>query len=150
MASPQPTDAHLRIAHSINEAVIKGGLIKSKAQRVFSLPQLIEKGIMPKLLPCDKPCSRGLEGSRSFFSCESCMLSKDNPFYYSHFKKQIIPEKLRWEVWERDNFTCLNCGARQYLTIDHIIPEFKGGKTELSNLQTLCRNCNARKGRSDA
>lgn len=61
-------------------------------------------------------------------------------------RKEAMPLSLRWEIWERDNFTCQTCGSRQYLTIDHIIPESKGGKTEKDNLQTLCKACNARKG----
>lgn len=57
-----------------------------------------------------------------------------------------IPEELRWEVFERDNFTCLHCGSRRMLRADHIIPHSKGGKTNKSNLQTLCRVCNSKKG----
>jgi 5-methylcytosine-specific restriction endonuclease McrA len=62
------------------------------------------------------------------------------------YKKQPIPEPLKWEVWERDNFTCLHCGSRKDLSIDHIYPESRGGKTTLENCQTLCRNCNSKKG----
>lgn len=63
--------------------------------------------------------------------------------------KVSIPTKLRWDIWKRDNFTCQHCGSRKYLTIDHIIPECKGGKTTLSNLQTLCKKCNSKKGIKD-
>lgn len=66
--------------------------------------------------------------------------------YHQMYEKETIPLGLRWEVWERDNFTCQICGSRQYLTIDHIIPESKGGKTERDNLQTLCKPCNSKKG----
>ena len=59
---------------------------------------------------------------------------------------RYIPEKLRWDVYERDNFTCVKCGTRRYLSIDHIIPKSKGGKTTLENCQTLCRHCNSKKG----
>jgi hypothetical protein len=59
---------------------------------------------------------------------------------------RYIPESLKWEVFERDNFTCKNCGARRFLTIDHITPKSKGGKTTLNNCQTLCKSCNSRKG----
>jgi len=62
------------------------------------------------------------------------------------FKKQPIPDYLRWQVWERDNFTCVVCGTRRDLTVDHIKPESLGGTMELQNLQTLCRPCNSRKG----
>src|SRR3990167_1002941 len=55
----------------------------------------------------------------------------------------IIPIALRWEVWERDNFTCQYCGSRRFLVVDHIYPASKGGATTTDNLQTLCRSCNS-------
>lgn len=65
-----------------------------------------------------------------------------------HFlkKKRKIEEILRWEIWERDNFTCKHCGSRKNLQIDHIFPESKGGGLEPDNLQTLCKDCNVKKG----
>lgn len=60
--------------------------------------------------------------------------------------KVPIPDDLRWESWERDNFTCRHCGARRFLSVDHIVPESRGGTLDPSNLQTLCRSCNSRKG----
>ena len=60
--------------------------------------------------------------------------------------KAPIPPDIRWTVWERDNFTCLHCGTRQHLSIDHIMPECEGGTLDLDNLQTLCKPCNSRKG----
>lgn len=42
---------------------------------------------------------------------------------------------------------CLCCGARDLpLTIDHVIPLSKGGRHAASNVQPLCRPCNAAKG----
>jgi 5-methylcytosine-specific restriction endonuclease McrA len=55
---------------------------------------------------------------------------------------------LRARVLERDNFRCRRCGATAdegQLVIDHVTPVAKGGKTELDNLQSLCRLCNAGK-----
>ena len=56
-----------------------------------------------------------------------------------------IPTDLRWQIWERDNFTCQHCGTRRDLSLDHIIPQSKGGPTTYENLTTLCRSCNSRK-----
>ena len=36
-------------------------------------------------------------------------------------------------------------GHHVLLTMDHILPKSKGGKTEPNNLQLLCANCNERK-----
>lgn len=60
--------------------------------------------------------------------------------------KNYIPESLRWEIFERDNYTCQNCGSRRCLTIDHIKPQKHGGTSEKENLRTLCRSCNSKKG----
>jgi DNA-directed RNA polymerase subunit RPC12/RpoP len=63
--------------------------------------------------------------------------------------RAIIPEYLRNKIYERDGYKCLKCGSINKLTIDHITPFSKGGKTEESNLQTLCKNCNSKKGNRD-
>ena len=62
------------------------------------------------------------------------------------YKKEKIPDDIRWAVWERDNYTCKHCGSRRNLTVDHIYPESKGGKLTMENTQTLCKSCNSRKG----
>ena len=62
-------------------------------------------------------------------------------------RKQPIPTKLRLQVIDRDNGRCRACGIgdRDALQADHIVPESKGGKTSLDNLQALCGVCNNRK-----
>ena len=64
-------------------------------------------------------------------------------------KRTHIPRGLRHEVFKRDNYTCVECGARKddgaTLHVDHKIPVSKGGTDELSNLQTLCSDCNLNK-----
>jgi hypothetical protein len=62
-----------------------------------------------------------------------------------HYERAPVPIELRWEIWERDNFTCKTCGSHKYLSIDHIIPLSKGGQTVKDNLQTLCNKCNSKK-----
>ncbi len=57
-----------------------------------------------------------------------------------------IGKNLIREVFERDAYRCQHCGGWDKLSVDHIIPESKGGPTVLENLQALCRSCNSKKG----
>ncbi|GAH64450.1 unnamed protein product [marine sediment metagenome] len=80
--------------------------------------------------------------------------------YNAFFAYWVRIPRFKRVVFLRDNFTCKLCGARRtwtngygiefpdlgQLACDHIHPYSKGGKTELKNLQTLCRKCNAKKG----
>ena len=62
--------------------------------------------------------------------------------------RQPIPRKLRHEVFQRDGYRCRECGATNKQTrlhVDHIVPVARGGTNELSNLQTLCEECNRAK-----
>lgn len=50
-------------------------------------------------------------------------------------------------VLQRDG-KCLKCGTTENLTVDHIVPKFRGGLDGTDNLQTLCKSCNMKKGAS--
>ncbi len=52
----------------------------------------------------------------------------------------------RHNVFKRDAFLCQYCGTGKDLTLDHLIPRSKGGKSTWTNLVTACKSCNARKG----
>ena len=70
---------------------------------------------------------------------------------HSRHQRNIMTNDLREAIKKRDNYTCCKCGNNVYeepnllLEVDHIIPISKGGKTEASNLQTLCWRCNRAK-----
>jgi 5-methylcytosine-specific restriction endonuclease McrA len=49
-------------------------------------------------------------------------------------------------VFKRDGFQCQYCGTQKDLTLDHLIPKAKGGKTSWNNLVTACKKCNSLKG----
>src|SRR5215469_18416368 len=60
-----------------------------------------------------------------------------------------IPQRLRFEVFKRDKFTCQYCGQQApdvILNCDHVRPLADGGDTDLLNLITSCRACNGGKG----
>lgn len=61
-------------------------------------------------------------------------------------RKARIGRALAKQVFERDGYRCRECFTHIDLTVDHIVPESRGGATTLDNLRTLCRVCNSRKG----
>ena len=53
----------------------------------------------------------------------------------------------RRNVMVRDHFTCAYCGSRSHpITMDHVIPRSRGGKTDFDNCVACCRACNQKKG----
>ena len=46
------------------------------------------------------------------------------------------------------NSACVNCGDRDKIQIDHIIPLSRGGRHAIGNLQPLCSFCNLSKNNS--
>jgi len=55
----------------------------------------------------------------------------------------------RRNLYRRDNFTCQYCRAKpgtEELTIDHVVPRSKGGRTLWENCVLACISCNTRKG----
>jgi hypothetical protein len=68
-------------------------------------------------------------------------------------KREPIPKKLRFAVFERDGFRCRYCGQSGENTIlhaDHDIPVSQGGPTTMENLVTSCAACNLGKGSNRA
>ncbi len=52
----------------------------------------------------------------------------------------------RQNIFRRDHNSCQYCGAKDHLTLDHLVPKSRGGKTNWDNLVTACKRCNSRKG----
>ena len=52
----------------------------------------------------------------------------------------------RRNIFIRDGFQCQYCGAKDNLTVDHVVPASKGGPWTWENLTTACAKCNNKKG----
>lgn len=98
---------------------------------------------------------KDLSEKRNHFAlCYECLSSLYLEFVSNIDKKdevllisrQRISEDLRNEIYDRDNWKCIECGNDKDLTLDHVIPFSRGGKTEKDNLRTLCQSCNSKKG----
>jgi len=69
--------------------------------------------------------------------------------YFVKIPRRISLPVTRRGILSRDHYTCQYCGAtppRKELTIDHVVPRSRGGKTIWENVVTACQKCNGRKG----
>ena len=68
--------------------------------------------------------------------------------------KQYIKSKSevrfsKSNLYLRDQYKCQYCGndfSRSHLTMDHVVPISRGGKTEWTNIVAACNPCNSTKG----
>ena|SRR6185312_5249815 len=68
------------------------------------------------------------------------------PIRESGYVPELTKEE-RARALARLGRTCVGCGAKDRLEVDHIVPRSRGGRNDDANLQVLCRSCNASKGR---
>jgi len=59
--------------------------------------------------------------------------------------REKISQDILDAVWRRDEGKCVECGSREKLEFDHIIPLSKGGANTYRNIQLLCEMCNRKK-----
>ncbi len=69
--------------------------------------------------------------------------------YSRHITRGLRWRALRLEALRRDGWACVQCGGRHRLEIDHIeaVRTAPERAFDLTNLQTLCASCHARKTR---
>jgi len=83
---------------------------------------------------------------RTGSGCEMKVPAVLRLFYYVRgIYRSEVPFTKR-NVFFRDGHACAYCGSSEDLTIDHVIPISKGGKTIFENCITCCRSCNCKKG----
>lgn len=68
-------------------------------------------------------------------------------FKFIKMDYQKVPLTRR-NIYKRDNYTCVYCQnslSSSNLTLDHVVPQSKGGKDAWDNLVTCCKQCNSEK-----
>ena len=94
--------------------------------------------------------SRLAEEEAAFAQDLAQALGDQPPSRESNEGRQGIPTTVRRAVWVRDNGRCVQCGSRERLEYDHIIPISKGGSNTERNIELLCEACNRAKSDSIA
>jgi 5-methylcytosine-specific restriction endonuclease McrA len=52
----------------------------------------------------------------------------------------------RYEIFNRDKYACQYCGQKsRHLTLDHVIPRYRGGEHTWENVVSACADCNRKK-----
>ena len=76
--------------------------------------------------------------------CSFCGHDK-RPMEVIEKRSRNISSKVKLEVWRRDYGKCVECGSKERLEYNHIIPFSKGGSNTARNIQLLCEICNRKK-----
>ena len=64
-----------------------------------------------------------------------------------HVRRPYRQRKMtRYEIFNRDKYTCQYCAEQsRHLTLDHVIPRYRGGQHTWENVVSACADCNRRK-----
>ena len=89
-----------------------------------------------------------LENGSGFIHSANYTFPLPSVIRLSNMIKRPRPERklTRLEIFNRDNFTCQYCGRETHqLTLDHVIPRYRGGEHTWENVVSACVSCNQRK-----
>ena len=75
-------------------------------------------------------------------------LQSPKDYMYNLQVTSSMEAKRLWrkQVKESWDNTCAYCGSEEDLTIDHVIPQSKGGSDTTDNVVCCCKSCNQSKG----
>ena len=98
----------------------------------------------------ERSCSFSID---DYFTLRKEAFSRMEKMHSAQYQQRVergkMTPSMRYDVLKRDGFRCVLCGKNTNdgikLHVDHILPIAKGGKTEFSNLRTLCNICNSGK-----
>ena len=89
-----------------------------------------------------------LENGSGFIHSANFIFPVPSVIRLAYMIKRPRPERklTRLEVFNRDQYTCQYCGKEtRQLTLDHVIPRYRGGEHDWQNVVSACIPCNRRK-----
>lgn len=89
-----------------------------------------------------------LENGAGFIHSATYIFPLPSVIRLAYMIKRPRPERklTRLEVFNRDRYTCQYCGKEtRQLTLDHVIPRYRGGQHTWENVVSACMSCNRRK-----
>tara|TARA_R110000868_G_scaffold6275_8_gene35778 strand:- start:1539 stop:1901 length:363 start_codon:yes stop_codon:yes gene_type:complete len=75
-------------------------------------------------------------------------LHSPHDYLFNLYTTSSSEAKRLWRkhIKEQWNYQCAYCGSEDNITLDHIIPQCKGGTDRTTNLVCACKECNHSKG----
>jgi CRISPR/Cas system Type II protein with McrA/HNH and RuvC-like nuclease domain len=76
------------------------------------------------------------------------LLQSPDQYLYNLYTTSSSEARKLWrqQIREKWNHKCAYCESEEKLTIDHIVPQSKGGKDMTKNVVCCCHSCNQSKG----
>jgi 5-methylcytosine-specific restriction endonuclease McrA len=90
-----------------------------------------------------------IENGRGFIHTVSRAYERPSVIRLSYVVRRPRPRVrlCKREILRRDNYRCQYCGRKtSNLTLDHVVPRYRGGPHSWTNLVAACPQCNRRKG----
>lgn len=110
---------------------------------------LIRNDLIERLNKLARRKDRGFKTHLINYAIEQALNEIDAIMAAQAGERKPLSQKIRFQVLDRDNFTCQYCGEKApdvELEVDHINPVSKGGTDDLQNLVAACKSCNRGKG----
>ncbi|MFC1993512.1 HNH endonuclease [Chloroflexota bacterium] len=89
-----------------------------------------------------------LENGTGFIHSANQSFSVPSVIRIGYMIKRPRPQRklTRLEIFNRDHYTCQYCGKETHqLTLDHVIPRYRGGEHTWENVASACVPCNRHK-----
>ncbi len=89
-----------------------------------------------------------LENGSGFIHSTNQTLPVPSVIKLAYMVRRPYPQRrlTRLQVFNRDHYTCQYCGKESHqLTLDHIIPRYRGGEQTWENVVSACAVCNRHK-----
>jgi 5-methylcytosine-specific restriction endonuclease McrA len=90
-----------------------------------------------------------LENGRGFIRTVSRTYERPSVIRLAYVVRRPRPKVrlCKREILHRDGHRCQYCGRQtNQLTLDHVVPRYRGGQHSWENLVAACPQCNRRKG----
>ena len=121
-----------------------------------------EQGLIDKRRAYERNPEKYKEQTREWYRKNKEKVAARTQSYEGRLKRRLVQARrnarmngvVTVEQWmavlEKFDHSCVYCGSKESLTIDHLVPVSKGGLHRIDNIVPACRSCNTAKNARSA